>query len=394
MEKVKILKNHHDFYLKELKNVLNFWYEYGYDKINGGFYTYLDQEGKVYCEDKSIWAQGRAVYIFAEAYRLIEPNKQWLEVAEATFSFMQNHAFLNQDKMYFKITKDGRPLQHRRYWFSEAFYIMAALALFQATNLDKYLLEARRIFKVISDKYLGIKEMEPKFNPKNYHLQDLSSSMIFYSIAQMLKNIDTVNKEAYEQVLKLARGNILEKHYQPKVKALLENVTKTGEIEDSPKGRLINPGHSLECAWFLLEEQNLSEEDLKKVINIALWSMDKGWDELAGGIKYFVDAFDKPLEQLEADLKLWWPHSEALIVFLKLYLTTKTDSYFEIYQKVFEFTKTHFIIDDKEWIGYLRYDNTPLSLIKGNLFKGPFHIPRMLMLNYLEIDNYLKNLDT
>jgi N-acylglucosamine 2-epimerase len=44
-----------------------------------------------------------------------------------------------------------------------------------------------------------------------------------------------------------------------------------------------------------------------------------------------------------------------------------------------------------EWIGYLRYDNTPLNYSKGNLFKGPFHIPRMLMMNYLDISDYLKD---
>ncbi|MBO5755171.1 MAG: hypothetical protein J6R89_03830, partial [Clostridia bacterium] len=33
-----------------------------------------------------------------------------------------------------------------------------------------------------------------------------------------------------------------------------------------------------------------------------------------------------------------------------------------------------------EWYGYLHYDATPANYLKGNIFKGPFHLPRMLML--------------
>lgn len=33
-----------------------------------------------------------------------------------------------------------------------------------------------------------------------------------------------------------------------------------------------------------------------------------------------------------------------------------------------------------EWYGYLHYDNTPSTTLKGNIFKGPFHLPRMLMM--------------
>lgn len=390
MDKIKVLEKHHSFYLQELKSVLNFWYEYGYDKTKGGFYTYLDKEGNLYCEDKSVWAQGRGAYIFSEAYRLIENNELWLKIAEETFLFMQRSTFNNQDKMYFKITKDGKPLQNRRYWFSEAFYVMAALSLFQATDKEKYLLEARRVFQSISDRFLGVKALEPKFDPENYHLEDLSSSMIFYSIGQMLIRVDSEQARDYSFALKTARDKILKKHYRPELKALLENVTQAGETEDSPRGRLVNPGHSLECAWFLLDDQSLSAEELEQVSNIALWSFNLGWDRTHGGIRYFVDIDDKPLEQLEADLKLWWPHSEALITFLRLYFRTNDSKYFDIYQELFAFTTEHFKIDDKEWIGYLRHDNTPLTQAKGNLFKGPFHIPRMLMLNYLEIDRYLK----
>ena len=32
-----------------------------------------------------------------------------------------------------------------------------------------------------------------------------------------------------------------------------------------------------------------------------------------------------------------------------------------------------------EWYGYLHRDGTVAQPAKGNLFKGPFHVPRMMM---------------
>ncbi len=32
-----------------------------------------------------------------------------------------------------------------------------------------------------------------------------------------------------------------------------------------------------------------------------------------------------------------------------------------------------------EWFGYFHYDGTLSQPAKGNMYKGPFHIPRMLL---------------
>jgi len=41
-----------------------------------------------------------------------------------------------------------------------------------------------------------------------------------------------------------------------------------------------------------------------------------------------------------------------------------------------------YFIDERygEWYGYLHYDNTVSTTLKGNIFKGPFHIPRLYMI--------------
>ena len=42
-----------------------------------------------------------------------------------------------------------------------------------------------------------------------------------------------------------------------------------------------------------------------------------------------------------------------------------------------------------EWYGYLHRDGTVAQPAKGNLFKGPFHVPRMMMKAVQQYDTLL-----
>ena len=57
------------------------------------------------------------------------------------------------------------------------------------------------------------------------------------------------------------------------------------------------------------------------------------------------------------------------------------EKYLEQYESLKKYAFSHF--EDKEhgeWYGYLHYDGTVSHTLKGNIFKGPFHLPRMLIL--------------
>ena len=143
----------------------------------------------------------------------------------------------------------------------------------------------------------------------------------------------------------------------PEFKALLETVGPHGEFIDSNMGRTINPGHCIETAWFLLEEakyRNWDKDITELALTILDWSWEWGWDKEFGGIINFKDCKNLPPQDYSQDMKFWWPQTEAIIA-----------------DKEFG-----------EWFGYLHRDGTPAQMAKGNLFKGPFHIPRMMIKGY------------
>ena len=63
MDDLKQLKEQYKEEL--LNNVLPFWIQHSQDKECGGYFTCLDQFGKVFDTDKFIWLQGREVWMFS-----------------------------------------------------------------------------------------------------------------------------------------------------------------------------------------------------------------------------------------------------------------------------------------------------------------------------------------
>jgi len=137
--------------------------------------------------------------------------------------------------------------------------------------------------------------------------------------------------------------------------------------------------------------RNHDQQLMEMALNILNWSFNLGWDSDVGGLRYFVDVANKPVQALEWDMKLWWPHNEMLIAFLMAYKLTNKEEYLDKYKLVHDYSFSHF--KDKEygeWYGYLHRDGSVSTPLKGNIFKGPFHLPRCLMENILQIQEILE----
>jgi N-acylglucosamine 2-epimerase len=168
---------------------------------------------------------------------------------------------------------------------------------------------------------------------------------------------------------------------KPEYKVLLENVGPEGEFLDEPDGREVNPGHAIETAWFIMEESRNRDNDqelLRRACCILDWSLEFGWDDEYGGILYFKDCKGYPSPRYEHDMKLWWPHNEAIYATLLAYHLTGESKYLEWHTKIHDWSYRYFPDrQNGEWYGYLHRDGTISSTLKGNMWKGPFHLPRM-----------------
>ena len=111
-----------EIYRQELfDSVIPFWLKHSLDHDNGGQFNSLDRDGSVFDTDKSMWLQGRALWMFAKLYNEVEARAEWLEAARHIYDFIARYGFDSDGRMFFSVTADGRPLRKRRYLFYRDF---------------------------------------------------------------------------------------------------------------------------------------------------------------------------------------------------------------------------------------------------------------------------------
>lgn len=366
-----------------LNNIMPFWMKNGWDRQHGGVYTCLNRDGSLMDSTKSVWFQGRFAFVCAFAYNNVEHRQEWLDAAKSTIDFIEKYCFDDSGHMFFSITADGRPLRKRRYVFSETFAAIAMSEYALATGDMTYAQKALAIFEN-TQRFLSTPGFLPLKFEASVQLQGHSIVMILINVASRLRLViddAKLTKQIDESIDKLRRYFI-----HPEFKCLLESVGPNGEFIDTNLTRTINPGHCIETAWFILEESRTRgwDDDLTKLaLQIFDWSWDWGWDERYGGIINFRDCRNLPPQDYSQDMKFWWPQCETIIASLYAYLATGDEKYRERHELISEWTYNHFPdATYGEWYGYLHRDGTVAQPAKGNLYKGPFHIPRMMVKSF------------
>lgn len=389
------IKSWAESYKKDLtENIMPFWMKYGLDRENGGVYTCVDRDGSLMDTTKSVWFQGRFAFICSFAYNNVEKNQEWLDAAKSTLEFIEKHCFDEQGHMYFSVTAEGKPLRKRRYVFSETFAAIAMSEYALATGDQHW---AKRAIQVFEDtqRFLATPGFLPAKFEADVKLQGHSIVMILINVGSCIRKVvddPKLTQQIDESIEKLKKYFI-----HPEFKCLLETVGENGEFIDTNMTRTINPGHCIETSWFIMEEAKLRGWE-KPMFDLALqvfdWSWDWGWDKQYGGIINFRDCKNLPSQDYSQDMKFWWPQCETIIASLYAYLGTGDEKYLYRHERISEWTYAHFPdAEYGEWYGYLHRDGTVAQPAKGNLYKGPFHIPRMMIKGYMLCQEILKKLE-
>jgi len=367
-----------EFYQRQLlEDTVPFWFPRSIDAEFGGYLLMRDADGSLIDDDKAVWIQGRASWLLSTLYRTEEQKDSWLFGAKSGIDFILDHCFDTDGRMFFHMTREGMPIRKRRYFFSETFATIALASYAKASGDEAMAEKARELFGKCIE-YASTPGLLPSKYTGTRPAKGIGVPMIMINTAQQVR--ETIGDPRCDAWIGKWIAEIERDFLKDDIRCVMEQVAPDGSIIDHIDGRTLNPGHAIEGAWFILHEAKYRNND-PHLIELGCRMLDymweRGWDEKYGGILYFRDVYNKPVQEYWQDMKFWWPHNEAIIATLLAHVMTGSKKYLDWHEMVRSWAYSHF--HDKvhgEWYGYLHRNGTIAQTAKGNLFKGPFHLPR------------------
>ncbi|MBW4575916.1 MAG: AGE family epimerase/isomerase [Aphanothece sp. CMT-3BRIN-NPC111] len=370
-----------------LNDVIPFWEKHSLDWQQGGYFTCLDRQGKVYDTDKFIWLQNRQVWIFSMLYNQLEKCEDWLKIAASGANFLAQNGRDADGNWYFALTREGKPLVQPYNIFSDCFAAMAfskyALVSGESWAIDV----ALQAYNNVLRRQENPKGKYNKTYPGTRPMKSLAVPMILANLSLEMDWLLPSNQ--FEEILDATVQEVMSDFLDRDRGLMYENVAPDGSHINSFEGRLINPGHGIEAMWFIMDIANRRNDTktINQAVDVMLNILNFAWDSEYGGLYYFMDADGHPPQQLEWDQKLWWVHLESLVALAMGYRLTGREACWEWYQKMHDYAWSHFADPEYgEWFGYLNRRGEVLLNIKGGKWKGCFHVPRALYLCWQQFE--------
>ncbi len=265
------LKELHGFYSNQLlKDTIPFWFPRSFDEEYGGFLLMRDRDGSLIDDDKAVWIQGRATWMLSTLYNTVDQRPEWLEGARLGYEFLNKYCFDTDGQMFFHVTRDGKPIRKRRYFFSETFYVIAAAAYSKASGDLQAAENARKIFGKCIEYATVPGLLTPKYTSTRPS-KGIGVPMIMINTAQQLRN--TIGDNRCDEWIAKWIKEIETDFVKDDIRCVMEQVAPDGSIIDHIDGRTLNPGHAIEGAWFILEEARYRNND-KQLIDLGCRMLD------------------------------------------------------------------------------------------------------------------------
>lgn len=395
--------------------LLPFW-KGALDRQNGGIYSCYNNTGdELVSTDKYTWSQGRFLWLWSKLAGMISENKLagekavYLEQLSKTARFLEENVFLENGNCAFLLTEKGEKKESIP---GEGFDTSLYADCFVALGLGKFaaLSGDRERFERSLKLYDRLQERIEKGNirtdpypvPPGYRAHSIP--MIMLNIAQELadaaRRLNHPKEELlYEQSVAYMK-DIMDHFYREKDHRVVEMLPVNPPLEeDTLLSRHVNPGHTIESMWFVIHTAR--KTGYPAYVDKAIKAVDKainlGWDPVFGGLLRFVDREgegDRPRGMVQAtsyeqlildswDMKLWWPHSEALYSTLLAYALSGDQKMWRHYKKIENYVFDTFPNPDKkigEWIQIRDRRGAPIDKIAALPVKDPFHILRNMLL--------------
>ena len=364
-----------------LDGIVPFWARHGLDAEHGGVLSCMQEDGTPISGDKYIWSQARWVWVCSALYNRIEKRPEFLAWARATIGFLLRHGRDEQGRWVYHTTREGQIVEGATSIYSDCFVVYGLSEYCRAVPDPELLGLARSTFASICQRIEapGFAETAPYALPPNRRNHGVP--MILTEVASELGR--TTGDAAIESAADDFASRVMRHFVRPQRRCLLEFLDREYRELPPPEGTFIMPGHAIESMWFVMHHA-LRRNDaatIGRALEVMRWHLEMGWDKEHGGLFLGVDIEGHTPFMPNAEVKLWWPHTEALYALLLAQSLTREPWCEEWYERVHEWSFNHFSMPETgEWRQRLDRQGNPLQTFVALPVKDPFHLPRSVIL--------------
>ncbi|MFD0680647.1 MULTISPECIES: AGE family epimerase/isomerase [unclassified Paenibacillus] len=400
------------FYQDHVQHVLLPFWMRALDDKHGGVYTCFNNIGnELIGTDKYTWSQGRFIWLLAKLSNLCSKGLLqgdadfYLQHARKTVDFLQQHVFMENGNCAYVLSESGEKKElaagegYDTSFYADCFVVLG-FAQYAVTAHDSEVLKAAlRLYHRIDERLAdGDIRSEPYPIPDGYKAH--SVSMIMLNVSQELA--DALEVFHHEEASEIRRKSST---YMDEIMEcfldsdglIREMLPANPSDSDTLLSTHITPGHSLECMWFVMHEAGKlgRTELIPEAIQAVKRAVQLGWDSEFGGLFRYVDRKGEAPQGRKAggryeglvcdtwDMKIWWPHSEALYVLLLAHKLTGDTECLEKYEQMHDYVFRTFPNSDPsigEWVQIRNRRGDPVQKTVALPVKDPYHIMRNALL--------------
>lgn len=411
-------KELHKFYQKHLlEQLLPFWNK-AVDTRQGGVFTGFNAAGtELLHKDKFTWSQGRFLWVWSRIAAMGTKGLLPVDVdayrqeADKTYQFLTAHALMPEGGCYFLLDEFGQPKEmvegqgHDISFYADCFVIMGFAEYACLTKKKEAFELAVHLYEQVEQRLeAGTARSVPYDVPSGLEVHGYAM-IVLNTLQSLIAAAQTLAQNEYVKEFK--RKALHKCNYILDVlmneQGLLREVFAPSDhkLAEAANEKLLlrhfNPGHSVECLWFVMTE--VLEQGETQLIERAAAALkavlQAGWDEEYGGLFRYLDLADgEPhgdsiagAEAFEAliretwDMKLWWPHSEGLYAARLAYIVTGDAAFLDWYNRLHDYTFRVFpAAAGQEWIQIRDRAGAPAERNVALPVKDPYHIMRNVLL--------------
>lgn len=355
-----------------------FWDRFGVDHDKGGFFCWLDYNGRRVSDAKYGWYQGRGLWVYSHAYRCFGRDPRFLEIAEKAYRFLLKHG--RDEKGYWRrsIGPNGEPTEPADPMGYAGIFVAEGMQEYAHATGDTEVIENareayRRSRRLFDD---PARFTQPDYLPVHYPgIRLLGMEMVILRFAnQVLAFQDDPDlKQDLEQAVARVLGPFLHPEYNLTSEALDHDYQRP----DDANNDFFLLGHAMETMWMIMDATPRLDDPAIQAIAAERFQThsEASWDAQRGGFQTAVSLSTGPLPG-----RLLWHHDEALIGNLMLYALTGSRENLDAFFRIDEYTTNTFRVEGAAGpVWSLDADDNGKAPDQVNRM-GNYHVPRRQMI--------------